>query len=363
MSASVAGSSRGPAVPDPPRIAGLGFRALRRPGDVAALVALANLAADADRVEEHDSEEEWSNWLEHDARRDPERDLLVAEVDGTIVAFTIGGWEVDNDGGHNYATWGAVHPGWRRRGLGTALLRWTEARQRQVAAGHPPEVAKRLESWSYVQEVGRNALLEANGYAPVRYWFEMERLDLEAIPTVPLPDGVEIRPVLDEHLRQIFEVEVAAFRDHFGGIDDTEEAFQRMVHDPRRDVSLWVVAWHGDEIVGQSLNRINRAENEALGTRRGRVNAVGVLRAWRRRGIGRALVAESLRVLRHAGMTSARLGVDAENPHGALGLYESLGFAVVARGRIYRKVLADLEQTSEVPERLARSATPSSESR
>lgn len=340
MSAALSGSRDASAVPNPPRIPGLWFRVLRRPDDVASLVALANLAADSDGVEEHDTEEEWSNWLDHDARRDPDRDILLAEVDGRVVAFTIGGWELDNDGGHNYATWGAVHPGWRRRGLGTALLRWTEARQRQVAAGHPPEVAKRLESWSYVQEIGRNALLGANGYEPVRYWFEMERPDLDAIPAVSWPDGVEIRPVLDEHLRRIFEVEVAAFRDHFGGIDDTEEAFQRMVHDPRRDVSLWVVAWHGDEIVGQSLNRINRAENEALGTRRGRVNAVGVLRAWRRLGIGRALVAESLRVLRDAGMTSARLGVDAENPHGALGLYESLGFAVIHRGRIYRKPLA-----------------------
>lgn len=340
MSAAVTGLPEGlPKVPDPPPISGLQFRALRRPDDIASLVALANLAADTDGVEEHDTEEEWSNWLEHDSRRDPDRDFLLAEVDGKVVAFTLAGWEPDNDGGHNYATWGAVHPAWRRQGLGAALLRWTEARQRQVAAGHPQDVAKRLESWSYVQEIGRNALLEGNGYEPVRYWFEMERPDLDEIPTVPFPSGVEIRPVLDGHLRGIFEVEVAAFRDHFGGIDDTEEAFQRMLHDPRRDVSLWVVAWHGDEIVGQSLNRINRSENEARGTLRGRVNAVGVLRDWRRMGIGRALVAESLRVLREAGMTSARLGVDAENPHGALGLYESLGFAVVARGRIYRKEL------------------------
>lgn len=339
MSAAASGVRDRRTIPDAPRIPGLRFRALRRPDDVASLVALANLAADTDAVEEHDSEEEWSNWLEHDARRDPEEDLLLAEVDGKLVAFTLAGWEPDNDGGYNYATWGAVHPKWRRRGLGTALLRWTEARQQQVSAGHPPDVAKRLESWSYLQEVGRNALLEANGYDPVRYWFEMERPDLEAIPAARFPDGVQIRPVLEEHLRRIFDVEVAAFRDHFGGIDDTEEAFQRMLHDPRRDVSLWVVAWHDEEIVGQSLNRINRSENEARGTRRGRVNAVGVLRDWRRKGIGRALVAESLRLLRDAGMTSARLGVDAENPHGALGLYESLGFVVVARGRIYRKDL------------------------
>jgi mycothiol synthase len=329
-----------PDVPEPPPIAGLRFRGLRRPDDIGPVVALANLAADADGVEEHETPAEWANWLEHDARRDPDRDLLLAEVDGVMVGFTIGGWELDNDGGHDYGVWGAVHPDWRRRGIGGALLSWTEARQRQVAASHPPEVEKRLESWAFTQEASRTALLEANGYAPIRYWFQMDRPSLDDLPQPDFPPGVEVRPVRDDHLREIFEVEVEAFSDHFGGIDDTPEAFQRMVNDPRRDTSLWVVAWHGGEIVGQSLNRINRAENEALGLRRGWVNAVGVRRAWRRQGIGRALVAESLRVLRDAGAETARLGVDAENPHGALGLYETLGFGVVQRGRIYRKPLA-----------------------
>ena len=75
------------------------------------------------------------------------------------------------------------------------------------------------------------------------------------------------------------------------------------------------------------------------GIQRGLVISVAVLSGYRRLGLGRAIVAESLRALKRAGMTTARLGVDAENPHGALGLYESLGFSVVERGRIYRKPL------------------------
>jgi ribosomal protein S18 acetylase RimI-like enzyme len=102
-------------------------------------------------------------------------------------------------------------------------------------------------------------------------------------------------------------------------------------------MSLWVVAWQGDEIVGQVLNRIDHEANAELGLKRGWVNSVGVRRTWRRQGIARALVAESLRVLRDAGMTSAGLGVDAENPHGALGVYEVSGFRVVRTERVYRK--------------------------
>ena len=56
-------------------------------------------------------------------------------------------------------------------------------------------------------------------------------------------------------------------------------------------------------------------------------------------GLARALVAESLRAFRDDGMTSAVLGVDAENPTGALGVYESNGFRVHRKGLNYRKPL------------------------
>lgn len=328
-----------PAVPEPPAIPGLSFRGIVLPDDLAAFTELANLANHHDAIPEHNEPEEFANWLAHNERRDPARDIVLAEVDGQVVASGIAGWELDNDGGYNYASWGMVHPEWRRRGLGGALLRWVEARQRQVAQSHPPAIAKRLESWSYVKEEGRTALLEANGYRPIRYWFEMQRATLDDIPDVALPDGFEFRAARTEDLQEAFDVEVSAFRDHFGGTEEGEEAFQRMVGDPRLDISLWVLVWRGGRIVAEALNRIPQAENAALGVARGRVVAVAVLRDWRRRGLGRAIVAESLRVLRDAGMTSASLGVDAENPHGALGIYEALGFGVVERGRIYRKPL------------------------
>lgn len=43
------------------------------------------------------------------------------------------------------------------------------------------------------------------------------------------------------------------------------------------------------------------------------------------------------RVVRAAGMTEAMLGVDAENPTGALGVYEGLGFLIHQRTTAYAR--------------------------
>jgi len=62
---------------------------------------------------------------------------------------------------------------------------------------------------------------------------------------------------------------------------------------------------------------------------------ISVRRAWRRRGLGRAITGEALRRLRAAGLADAMLGVDADNPIGAIDLYEGMGFEVTQRSMIY----------------------------
>ena len=98
-----------------------------------------------------------------------------------------------------------------------------------------------------------------------------------------------------------------------------------------------MVAWDGDEVAGAVVNTIYSHENEAIGRRRGWLDSVFTRRAWRKRGLASALIARSLHVLAGRGMETAMLGVDADNPSGALRLYESFGFAVTDRGRAWRK--------------------------
>ena len=91
--------------------------------------------------------------------------------------------------------------------------------------------------------------------------------------------------------------------------------------------------------MGTTVNWINKQENEEFNRKRGHVELLSVRRPWRGKGIAKALIACSLKLLKDRGMTEAALGVDAENPSGAMQLYQKMDFRIVKRGGIYRKPL------------------------
>jgi mycothiol synthase len=74
------------------------------------------------------------------------------------------------------------------------------------------------------------------------------------------------------------------------------------------------------------LSRLDEAQNERYGRQRGYTQDVFVRRLWRRRGLARSLLVQSIQMFREMGMKETALGVDIQNPSGALHLYESLGY-------------------------------------
>jgi ribosomal protein S18 acetylase RimI-like enzyme len=219
-------------------------------------------------------------------------------------------------------------------------MRRLEAHAQGLAAVYPSERPQVFGSWNPDSRVGKRILLEHEGYQPARFFFDMVRPDLEGIELPPLPDGIEVRPVAPAAHRQLWDADVEAFQDHWGGFDGSEVVYQSWLKDPKFDPGLFVVAWDGDEIAGGVINNINATENAAFNRQRGWLQSVFVRRPWRRRGLARALVGQSLAVLRERGMTSAGLGVDADNPNAATRLYEDAGFQVDVRSTAYRKPMA-----------------------
>ena len=262
------------------------------------------------------------------------RDVVIAEADGRAVGYAAGQL-VERNGALVAELIGAVHPEHRRRGIGTALLRQTRDGTVVRMAADPRLLPRELRSYALDSETGLIAMLAAEGFAPIRFGYEMRRPLSGDLPTHPLPPGLELRPVVEADFRAIFDANEEAFLDHWGHRPATEEDFREMCYGPDMSPHLWCVAWDGDEVAGVVMNAIFRDENEALGVQRGWLDRVSVRRPWRGLGLAKALCTESFRILRSEGMEEAWLGVDGSNPTGAVRLYEGLGFHVAKGWKVY----------------------------
>jgi mycothiol synthase len=166
----------------------------------------------------------------------------------------------------------------------------------------------------------------------------MVRPSVNDLLNAPMPDGLEIREVIPEHLPAIWAAADEAFRDNWGYRAATDNDYQVFLTDPvLSDSSLWRVGWDGDQVAGQVRGYINAEENERFGRKRGYTEFISVRRPWRRRGLARALIAATFPLFRARGMTEAALGVDVDNTSGALRVYESCGFRPIGRSSTYRK--------------------------
>ncbi len=328
-----------------PAVTGYTFRHLRGERDVPAIVDVINAARRADGVDDVATVEAQANLFRHLTNCDPARDLLLAEGPDGLAAYARTFWLKEKErAAYMYPVVAFVHPAHRRRGLGTAILLWLEARARQVAAenDHPRAAEANLQVFVFDQERDRAALMQRHGYTPARYFYNMTRPNLDDIQPAPLPPGLEVRPVQPEHLRAIWEANVEAFRDHWGEPEMGESEYQRFISHPvEYQPGIWKVAWDKatNEVVGMVLGYIDHAQNETLNRKHGWTENICVRQPWRKQGVARALIAENLRELKARGMETAGLGVDTDNPTGALRVYESMGFRPVERETVYQKPL------------------------
>lgn len=326
-------------LPDAPKISGLSFRGFQGESDYPKMAAIIQGCKEADQIDRVDTVEDVARNYKHLINSDPYRDMLFAEIDGEAIAYQRVLWREEVDGTRIYMLFGFLLPAWRNKGIGTAMLHQAEKRLTEIAQSHPKGKPSYFESETVDSEILRQAVLEKEGYKAIRYAFNMVRPDLENIPNLTLPEGVEIRPVLPEHYQAINDASREAFRDEWGYSPDLEPPVDQWLEDPNFDPSLWRVAWEGDQVVGMVLSFINERENQEYKRKRGYTENICVRRPWRKRGIAKALIAAALHAIKEKGMEDAGLGVDAENLSGALQLYESMGYRMIKRFSIYRKPL------------------------
>lgn len=267
---------------------------------------------------------------------DADRDLVVGERDGAIVAF---GSAVMPDGQidvRRVFVGGTVVPDVRRQGIGAALLAWEERRAVERLRAHgDDELPAQIHAWAG-SETSTVPFLTGAGYAVARYFTDLHR-DLSQ-PIEPLDDaGLTIVPFGPELFEAGRIARNDAFRDHWGSQPTTPERWGRFVGSPVLRPDLSAVAVEGDRIVGFCLAEHDPEDAEVAGFTSVYVALVGVVRDRRGLGIAPRVLTRTLEAARAAGLERAVLDVDSESPTGAVGLYERLGFTTAKQSVVLER--------------------------
>ncbi len=251
-------------------------------------------------------------------------------------------WFDTLSGERYYRTLGHVHPSWRRRGIGMAMLARNERRLGQVAATDGFDSRKTLVTWFPDGDVGAARLFEGRGYQRVRTYEHMVKYRLDDVPVVPFPEGLEARAATEDELCRIWDAMADGFRDHRGQADWGDKAFERWSQGPLMNLRLLLVVWDGDEIVACAQAAIDHDENTAMGYRRGWLERGFIRResrSVRERGLPRAILPALFDAMRGEGLTSAQLRVDAANQFNVGRVYRKYGFEVVSSSSEWHKPL------------------------
>ena len=153
-------------------------------------------------------------------------------------------------------------------------------------------------------------------------------VDLDEAPQPTLPDGLSLRSFRDDDREVVRAALNESFKDDWHHHDVSPSNFNEFYLKQRGyDPSLWLLAWDGDELAGFVLATAERVGDPELGW----IGTLGVRPAWRRRGLGEALLRAAFAELFARGRRRVGLGVDTENVTGALRLYERVGMRPIQR--------------------------------
>lgn len=326
-----------------PTAPGLSWRSLQ-PIDVGVITALATTCLAMDGGHLLGATDTYLQ--EHYLSAGPVASIGAFEMDGRLVACAAA--QPTHPPEEYQATIvGQVHPAYRRRGLGTFLLRWSIAEARRLLAACPPDRP-------HVLQVTTETLTEAAAYLFEQHGFTQQFAedvmrrnlpapqtplhftsgalggtgDFDPLPDILLPSGIRFATWAPALADPFFAVYQAAFRERPGYPDWSQEKWVDWLatDDDGFHPEMSLLAIHDDIPVGFIIC----ADRWIV--------QMGVRPEWRDRGIGSALVSEVLMRFQAAGGDHVLLDVNINNPRAAR-VCKQLGFERVGRRAHYERVM------------------------
>lgn len=230
-----------------------------------------------------------------------------------------------------FLTFPLVLPAWRGKGIEGLLLKrlWKGAEERRgglrskrvyfhaCCGGHQEQLI---------------AAYKSVGLRAMRSRPHMIHQPLENLSQSQPPRGIEVRPYIKgQDDESTVETLNEAFADDRQFVPITTERRARCLASPVFREELNLVGADGEKVVGLCTCIIDEESSRWLMRRNGYVDTLWVLPAYPRQRLGRALPLAGLHALKQAGVESATLDTDTDNPTQAMGLYDYVGFQEVWR--------------------------------
>lgn len=224
--------------------------------------------------------------------------------------------------------YGYVRPEYRGQGIGSCLLEWAKERAQGYIPLCPPEARITLNGYTPFDD-GQRLMLES-GFVQTRQSYVMGKKFEGEQPAPLLPEGFRFQSMAEGATqRDIVYLYKETFRDHRGSIDEPMEAVMKRWQDiidthTDFDPALVVRVLHGDTPAGVIITMPSDDGDEETGF----VETLGVMPAYRKQGLGMALLQLTFHQLQARGRTGVVLSVDASSLTGAVRLYERAGMHI-----------------------------------
>lgn len=255
----------------------------------------------------------------------PERELIVAEIGGSLVAYLDTVPEL-GIGRVIVKYW--VVPEHRRHGLATRLMERAVRRARELGARtvqmNIPDDSK-----------GARQLALRLGFEFTRRFLKL-RLSLVGWSQLGNLGGVDFYDLEQVGLEGLADIQNRAFAQAWGYCPNTIVEIACHLRENGNSPEDIIFAHQGNQMVGYCWTKPGCGSGERPGM--GQVFMLGVDPEYRGTGLGKKLMLAGLAYLKSKGLKVAWLEVDGENEH-ALGLYRSLGFRRYTSSSWYQKLI------------------------
>jgi len=231
-----------------------------------------------------------------------------------------------------------VHPAFRGTPVGRYLLAFLDQRLEKVPAQAADGLRVAAVTILMPDPTPMTALMREWGWVEHRHYLTMG-IDLPERPPEPdWPEGITVRACTSADAPILHRVEGEAFADHFG--------FERQPFDVWHlglteylgsSPDLWSLAESGGEPAGMCVCALEQPDDPLAGI--GYIGSLGVLRPYRGRGLGLALLRHGIATLYSRGRRRVTLHVDSESLTGATRLYERAGMSMVRTSVAFEREL------------------------